>query len=85
MIKVTVNTDDPGVSDITLSDDYYKVMDQFGFGLGDLEKIILNGVDAAFLPEDEKTEMKAKFGASMDELAKKYYIAQQENTRLADL
>lgn len=79
-IKVTINTDDPGVSDITLSDDYYKVMDQFGFGLGDLEKIILNSVDAAFLPEGEKSAMRAKFGSSIDDLAKKYYIASQQNT-----
>ena len=84
-MKVTINTDDPGVSDITLSDDYYKVMDQFGFTLGDLEKIVMNGVDAAFLPADEKAAMKSKYGAQIDDISRQYFIASQGTSKSGDL
>ncbi|MCD4782266.1 MAG: adenosine deaminase [Candidatus Eremiobacteraeota bacterium] len=74
-IKVTINTDDPGVSDIVLSDDYYKIVDQFGFSLQDVENFVMNGVDAAFLPQDEKKAMKEKYGKEIAALEEKYLVA----------
>lgn len=65
-IKVTVNTDDPSISGITLSDEFVKVTKQFGFSLDDLEEIVMNSVDAAFLPEDEKKELAAEVAQGFD-------------------
>lgn len=67
-LNVTVNTDDPGVSGIDLSHEYLLLMKEFGFSMEDLEKIILNGVLAAFLPPDEKEELKKKFLAELESL-----------------
>jgi len=74
-IKVTINTDDPGVSDIVLSDDYYKIVDQFGFSLQDVENFVMNGVDAAFLPDSEKKAMKTKYRKKIADLEQKYLLA----------
>lgn len=53
-IKVTLNTDDPSVSGIDINHELALAGKLFGLTIVDLEKIILNGVDASFLPENEK-------------------------------
>ncbi|MHB1458094.1 MAG: adenosine deaminase [Armatimonadota bacterium] len=47
-VKVTVNTDDPGVCDVTLTDEIILVMEKFGFTLADIEKITETARKAAF-------------------------------------
>lgn len=47
-IRVTVNSDDPTVCGIKLSDEYALVMDKFGFTLDELRKLIRNAEQAAF-------------------------------------
>lgn len=76
-INVTINTDDPSVSDITLTDDYYKIIDQFGFSLSDVEQFVMNGIDAAFLPEDEKEAMKVKYQKDIAAIEEKYLLSTQ--------
>jgi len=80
-INVTINTDDPGVSDIVLSDDYFKIVDQFGFSLRDIEKFVMNGIDAAFLPKDEKAAMKAKYGKEIAQVEQQYFLASNPNAK----
>jgi adenosine deaminase len=53
-IIVTINTDDPGVSGIRLSDEYQRAVRLFSLSARDLHRIILNAVDSAFIPESEK-------------------------------
>lgn len=60
-IPVTINTDDPAVSGITLSNEYVVAMRDCGMTPQDVEAAILNGVDAAFLPEGEKTALRQQF------------------------
>lgn len=63
-IPVTINTDDPGVSGITLSHEYLVVMEKYGFSPDDLKKMILNGIDAAFVSDKEKQQLREKFRAA---------------------
>lgn len=56
-LKVTVNTDDPSVSRITLSHEYQHVCEDLNVPLDVLKSCILNAAKAAFLPENEKTEL----------------------------
>ncbi|MEW6556194.1 MAG: adenosine deaminase [Elusimicrobiota bacterium] len=56
-LKVTVNTDDRSVSGIDLTHEYDILVNHLGFELDDLVKIIFNGVDAAFLPEQDKKNL----------------------------
>jgi adenosine deaminase len=74
-IPVTINSDDPGVSDITLTDDYVKMVDRFGFTMRDVEKFVMNGLDAAFLPKDEKEALKKKYGTEIAQVEQEYVVA----------
>lgn len=64
-VKVTLNTDDRHIFDVTLSGEYTRLAENTGLTLGELEQISLQGVDSAFLPAGEKAELRDKFIASM--------------------
>lgn len=49
-LKVTLNTDDPSISGITLSDEYRLVMEELGLTPDVLIQCILNAARASFLP-----------------------------------
>lgn len=55
-LKVTINTDDPGISCTTLSQEYFKAASMTPDGLSKWEilQILRNGYQAAFLPYDQK-------------------------------
>ncbi|MHB0999509.1 MAG: adenosine deaminase [Armatimonadota bacterium] len=47
-VNITINTDDPGVCDVTLTNEYLLVMEQFGFTIEDIEKMTGTARRAAF-------------------------------------
>ncbi len=53
-IIVCLNTDDPGVSNITLEHEYNLATKTLGLTQAELKQIQINGVHAAFLSEQEK-------------------------------
>ncbi|MBC7223221.1 MAG: adenosine deaminase [Anaerolineae bacterium] len=53
-IPVTINTDDPSISNITLTDEYLVAVKGIGFTVQELRELILNAARAAFLPAEEK-------------------------------
>lgn len=66
-VKVTINTDDPVVCGVTLTDEYQRVAQVFGFSLTDICRMIENGVKASFLSETEKAHlMETRFSALTD-------------------
>jgi adenosine deaminase len=70
-LNVTVNTDDPSVSRITLSHEYHVVCDDLGLSMGALKNCIVAAAEAAFLPEQERRELAVRvrsdlFGAPQD-------------------
>ncbi len=58
-LNVTVNTDDPSVSRITLSHEYHHIFEELHVPLDVLKSTVINAAQAAFLPEDEKQELTA--------------------------
>jgi len=64
--KVGINTDDPSVCDVTLTDEYQKVVTQFGFSAEDVGNFVMNGIDAAFLPKEEREMMKTRYKKKFD-------------------
>jgi adenosine deaminase len=56
-LNVTINTDDPSVSRITLSHEYHVACDDLGFSMAKLKQRILAAGQAAFLPEDERGKL----------------------------
>jgi adenosine deaminase len=53
-LNVTINTDDPSISRITLSHEYYTVCEDLRMPGSTLKQRILAAAQACFLPEDEK-------------------------------
>ena len=60
-LPVTVNTDDPSVSNITLTDEYMVAVRDIGVTVSEIKQMILTGVRAAFLPQSEKERLEAWF------------------------
>jgi adenosine deaminase len=58
-LNVTLATDDPSISQITLGDEYRQVCEELGMTLKGLKERILASAGAAFLPETEKVKLVA--------------------------
>lgn len=56
-VKVTLNTDDPLVSGITLTDELVRVVERLPFTIDDIKKMTINAAEAAFLPENERRRL----------------------------
>ena len=56
-LKVTVNTDDPSVSRITLSHEYQHVCEDLKVPISQLRQSVVNAAQASFLGDDEKTKL----------------------------
>lgn len=67
-LKVTLNTDDPGISNIRLSDEYFTAVAELGLSLDTLSGMILTAAQTAFLPpkqqRDVENELQAALGLS---------------------
>lgn len=56
-LNVTINTDDPSISQITLSDEYFLACEKFNLTLAGLRGRVLAAAQAAFLPEAERMSL----------------------------
>jgi adenosine deaminase len=56
-LPITINTDDPSISNIDLTDEYVVAVDKLGLTLDGLKQSIMNAARAAFLPPEEKAEL----------------------------
>ncbi len=52
--RVTLNTDDRLMSNITLTDEYHTAADVFGLKLDELEKLTINAMKSAFIPYKQR-------------------------------
>ncbi len=55
--RVTVNTDNRLMSDVSLSSEFAALDAAFGIGLGEMEWLTLNAIKSAFLPFDERLRL----------------------------
>jgi adenosine deaminase len=53
-LKTTINTDDPGISAIALSDEYRLVLEELGLPASELANCVLNGARSAFVSAEER-------------------------------
>jgi adenosine deaminase len=56
-IRVTINTDDPSISNTTLTDEYLVALRGIGIPLRVIRQMILTSAEAAFLPEAERQRL----------------------------
>jgi len=66
-LRVTLNTDDPGISNIRLSHEYQLAQHLFGLSWTDLHHLVLEAGSAAFLPEGEKRSLLAALQTELAE------------------
>jgi adenosine deaminase len=60
-VKVTLNTDDLTVSDITLSEEYARAVERIGVTLPELWALDLAAIEAAFCDDDVKEDLREEF------------------------
>lgn len=66
-LNVTVNTDDPSISQITLSDEYRRTCNDLGLSIQALSERVLAAANAAFLPVDERQQLIAGIKRELQE------------------
>lgn len=59
-LLATVNTDDPALSDLDLGREYTAVAEAFGWGWNQMVEVALDGIEASWLDESEKAELRAR-------------------------
>ena len=67
-LRTTINTDDPSVSGIDLTDEYAHAVEEMGLSLADLKQCLLNAAHAAFLPDAERAALVARIRAALSDL-----------------
>ena len=67
-LNVTFNTDDPSISQITLSDEYRLVLEDLGLTLPLLCESILASAKASFLPPAERDALVERLRHSLDDI-----------------
>jgi len=60
-LNATINTDDPTVSNVTLSDEFQIAVDVLGLGYPDLRNAIITAARGAFLPDNRRNQLIAHF------------------------
>jgi len=68
-LKITINTDDPSVSDIDLSHEWELAIEQYNLNDEDVKKILKNSADGSFVSENEKLSLKEKIENKMASLS----------------
>ena len=64
--RVTVNTDNRLMSDTSMSQEMFRLVEAFGYGWSDLERFTINAMKSAFIPFDQRI-------AIIDEVIKPRY------------
>ena len=60
-LSITINTDDPLVSGISLSDEILRVLQYMPFTLDDIKQFMLNAAKSAFLSDSERQALISQF------------------------
>jgi adenosine deaminase len=71
-IPVTINTDDPSISNTTLTDEFLVARQGIDLSFSELREIILNAARAAFLPEAEKEQLLHQFKNGLEIISAKF-------------
>ena len=60
-INISINTDNVTVSNVSISDEYIKLYNSFGFNIDDFNKINVMAIENSFLSDLEKEKLKILF------------------------
>jgi len=65
-IQITLNTDDPSVSDTTLTDEVVVSVRQIGLAKHQIYRALRHSVEASFLPPEEKDALRERIRTALD-------------------
>ncbi len=68
-LYVTINSDDPPMFNTTLTGEFIRVTQQFGFAKADLQRLVLNALRASLLPNERKMALEKVFAEQFKQLA----------------
>jgi len=68
-LNVTINTDDPSVSGIVLSDEFRIAHNELGLSVDTLKERVLAGAQAAFLPERERQKLESDLSQELNTIS----------------
>jgi adenine deaminase len=67
-LLATLNTDDPALTDLDLGREYRSCMEAFDYGWEDMVAVALDGVEASWLDDGDKRELRARVEREAAEL-----------------
>lgn len=67
-LYVTINSDDPSLFNTTLTNEYLRITDTFGFNRTQIKQFVMNGIQASLLPQEDKLALENEFSAQFAEL-----------------
>lgn len=76
-VLATVNSDDPGMMRFDVADEYVAVAGAYGYSLEEMEQISLDGIEASWMSDDDKTSMRLAFLAEFDSLRGEFGLARR--------
>jgi aminodeoxyfutalosine deaminase len=71
-LYVTLNSDDPPMFNTTLTQEYQKVVETFGFDADTIENLVFNALHASFLPDARKEALEREMRADFKRLRKEH-------------
>ena len=71
-LELSVNTDDPALFDTTLSKEFHRLSETFGYGPEELAGLALAAVRHSFLPDAEKAELERSMRSEIESLAEQH-------------
>ena len=71
-VLATVNSDDPGMMQFDITDEYVAVAEAFGYSLEEMEQVSLDGIEASWATEDEKSALRQRFLGEFDLLRQRF-------------
>lgn len=70
-VPVTLNSDDPIIQNSILTDEYIKVIENFNFSIRDVIDLNINSIEASFLSEKDKKNLKNQYILQVKSFLKK--------------
>lgn len=73
-LYVTINSDDPPMFNTTLTDEYLNITHTFNLDIGTIQQLILNAVNASFLPSEKREDMKKQIQEKQTRLQEEHAL-----------
>ncbi len=77
-IRCTINTDNRLVTDTTMTEEFWRCVEHYDLGIGDLRKLVIGGFKSSFMPYRKKRTVTAMAVDEFDSLVKDFENEQGE-------